>query len=203
MVESRFGGNGRFPISKAGEEFSAFEHKSMQRMIETTLAEFALACQPFSRLDTEIVRYETKPLFAAFAAPDDLIAVSAYDITIDHGSGRLLIALPCTSVEPMLGAASPDVAAASIDRDPRWREALQTSVIQASITLNVELAALEISVAELMVLAPGNIFEMPRPDTVIVEASGVPLFRGRWGRSGGKVAVSVEECLPRPADMVV
>src|SRR5260221_909222 len=185
MVESRFGGNGRFPVSKTSQEFSAFEQKSMRRVTETTLAEFALAWEPFQRIDPEIVRYETKPLFAAFAAPDDLLVLNAYNITIAHGSGRMLIALPCASIRPVLEQPATGTAVEPIKRDQRWSDALQTSVTQASITLNVELAGIEISVAELMTLVPGNIFEMPRPDTVIVEANGVPLFRGRWGRYGG------------------
>jgi len=53
-----------------------------------------------------------------------------------------------------------------------------------------------------MTLQPGNIFEMERPEIVTVESNGVALFRGRWGRYGGKVAVSVEECLSLPSDMV-
>jgi flagellar motor switch protein FliM len=38
---------------------------------------------------------------------------------------------------------------------------------------------------------------MDRPDTVVVEASGVPLFRGKWGRHGRKIAVRIEERLDK------
>ena len=47
---------------------------------------------------------------------------------------------------------------------------------------------------------PGNVFEMDRPETLIVEAGGVPLFRGRWGRHGRKIGVLIEERLASPAD---
>ena len=36
---------------------------------------------------------------------------------------------------------------------------------------------------------------MRRPESLVVEAAGVPLFRGRWGRHGRKIGVMVEERL--------
>ncbi len=46
-----------------------------------------------------------------------------------------------------------------------------------------------------MSLRPGNVFEIERPDTVTVEANGLPLFLGRWGRNGRRLAVRIEERL--------
>src|SRR5690348_16801512 len=45
IVESRFGGDGRFPITRNDREFSPFEQKSTRRVVGTTLEQFALAWQ--------------------------------------------------------------------------------------------------------------------------------------------------------------
>jgi flagellar motor switch protein FliM len=198
IVESRFGGNGRFPINMANREFTPFELKSMRRVVDTTLEQFVIAWEPIGRFEVEIVRHETNPQFAGFATADDLIMVSMFDITVDHGKGRLGIYVPYAGVEPLQDQLMSGIVADVVDHDLRWSEALKSSVAQAVITLNVELGKIPISVGDLVALRPGNVFEMDRPESLIVEASGVPLFRGRWGRHGRRIGVMVEERLSPP-----
>src|SRR5260370_28232539 len=60
MVESRFGGNGRFPVSKTSKEFSAFEQKSMRRVTVTTLPELPPDWDAPQRVDPVMRRHETR-----------------------------------------------------------------------------------------------------------------------------------------------
>jgi flagellar motor switch protein FliM len=200
IVESRFGGNGRFPINMANREFTAFELKSMRRVAETTLEQLVTAWQPVGRFEIEILRSETIPQFAGFATPEDLIIVSSFDITVEHGGGRVDIYAPYAAVEPLQDQLASGLVAEATDQDLRWSGTLRAGVAQAAITLNVELGKIEISVGDLLALRPGNVFEMDRPETLVVEASGVPLFRGRWGRHGRKIGVLIEERFAPPAD---
>jgi flagellar motor switch protein FliM len=201
IVESRFGGSSRFPARTANRDFTPFEQKSMRRVIEATLQQFALAWEPFGSFEPEIVRQETNPQFAGFATADDMIMVSTFEVQIDFGRGKLVTCIPYASVEPMHDALMSGIVEDSTDRDLRWSESLRTGVEQAAITLNVELGTIDISISELTSLQPGNVFEMDRPETLTVESNGVPLFRGRWGRYGRKIGVRIEERLPRPTDL--
>ncbi len=203
IVESRFGGSSRFPMTTANHDFTAFELKSMRRVVETTLEQFALAWEPFGTFEPDIVRHETNPQFAGFATADDMILVSAFDVRVDHGRGKLITCIPYQTVEPMHEELMSGIVEDSVDRDLRWSDALRSGIEQAAITLNVELGTIEISVAELTALQPGNVFEMDRPETLTVESGGVPLFRGRWGRHGRKIGVRIEERVIRQADPLV
>jgi flagellar motor switch protein FliM len=200
IVESRFGGDGRFPINMANREFTPFELKSMRRVVEATLEQLVIAWQTVGRFEVEILRSETIPQFAGFATADDLIIVSSFDITIEHSKGRFDIYVPYAGVEPLQHELSSGMVAEANDQDLRWSETLKTGVAQAAITLNVELGKIPISVGDLIALRPGNVFEMDRPKTLVVEASGVPLFRGRWGRHGRKIGVLIEERVASPGD---
>jgi flagellar motor switch protein FliM len=200
IVESRFGGNGRFPINLTNREFTPFELKSMRRVVETSLEQLTTAWEPVGRFEVEATRHETNPQFAGFATADDLIIVSMFDITVDHGRGRLGVYMPYAGVEPLQEQLMSGIVADVVDHDRRWSAALQGNVSRAPITLNVELGRIEISVGDLVALRPGNTFEMSRPQTLVVEASGVPLFRGRWGRHGDKIGILVEERLSPPAE---
>lgn len=195
IVESRFGGNGRFPINTANRDFTPFELKSMRRVIDMTLEQFVAAWEPVGQFELDAMRHETNPQFAGFAAAEDRILVSGFDIEVDHGRGRLAVFIPFAGVEPLQEQMTSGTVSDVVEQDLRWSERLKAGVAQAGITLNAELGKIEISIGELMALRPGNIFEMDKPDTIVVEAGGVPLFRGRWGRHGSKIGVLVEERL--------
>jgi len=195
IVESRFGGSGRFPVPLGNREFTPFELKSMRRVIEMTLQQYAMAWQPLGNYEADIVRQETNPQFAGFATTEDLILVCAFDVQIDFGRGRLMACIPFTSIEAINEELMAGIVEGSIEHDARWTEGLNTGIQNASITLNVELGNIEITIADLVALVPGAVFEMERPETLTVESGGVPLFRGRWGRVGRKVGIRVEERL--------
>lgn len=193
IVESRFGGNGRFPINNSNREFTPFELKSMRRVVETTLEQFSIAWEPLGRFEVDITRQESNPQFAGFATSDELIIVSTFDVTVDQGKGRLATFIPYSGIEPLQDQLTSGIVADAVDFDLHWSETLQQRVEQAAITLNVELGTIEISVGDLVALSPGNVFEMDRPEVLVVEASGIPLFRGRWGKHGRKIGILVEE----------
>ncbi|HWD58040.1 MAG TPA: FliM/FliN family flagellar motor switch protein [Stellaceae bacterium] len=193
LVESRFGGSGRFPASVTNREFTAFELKSMRRVVETALEQFIIAWEPLGRFEIGPLRHETNPQFAGFAHAEDQILASTFEVAVDQNKGKIAIYVPYAAIEPLQDQLMAGLVADVGDHDQRWSDTLRNSVQQASITLNVELGKIDISVGDLIGLRPGNVFEMDRPDSLVVEANGVPLFRGRWGRHGRKIGVLVEE----------
>jgi flagellar motor switch protein FliM len=200
IVESRFGGGGRLPLAAMpNRAFAPLEHRTMCRVVERLLHQWALAWQPVTGLAPQIVRHEVKPASAAIAAAADLVIVSTFAVTVANGGGELLIALPYTMLEPLydrlVGGAVTRAA-----RDPNWSEQLAAGIAQATTEVKVELATIEMTVRDFLNLRPGSVFEISRPDTVTVQSQGLPLFRGRWGRHGRKIAIRVEDRIMPAAD---
>jgi flagellar motor switch protein FliM len=197
IVESRFGGSGRLPIAAVpNREFAPIELHAMSRVVVRLLDQLAAAWRPVALIMPEIMRCETKPAFAAIAASTDLVIVNNFEVKVANGSGKLTIAIPYQLLHPLHDRLMAGNAERTIARDDAWSEDLRVGVGAAAMPLNVELAAIEMTVRDFLSLRPGSVFEIARPDSVTVQAHGMPLFRGRWGRYGHKIAVRVEARLP-------
>jgi flagellar motor switch protein FliM len=203
IVESRFGGDGRFPISSSNREFSAFEQKSASRVVQTVIEQLAVAWQPIASLEPRIVRHESNAQFVAIANPSEQVIVSTFEVQVGQGGGKLTVCIPYRMLEPLHERLISDAHKDAVEPDQRWNEVLTVGIGQAMTTLRVELTKLQVTVGDLLDLQPGSIFNIERPEIVTVEANGVPLFRGRWGKQGRRIAVRVEERLQPPADVFV
>jgi len=195
IIESRFGGNGRFSVVMERREFTPVEQRVMRRIVETALDQFVLAWNPITKFEPDIVRLEINPQFASVATASEVVIVSTFLAKIDNGRGKLMICIPYSTLEPLRDQLMSGVVADSVDQDRRWYELLKSGVEQATMPLRVELTQLEMSLGDLLAIRAGDIFEIDRPDFVTVEANGLPLFRGRWGKHGRKLAVRIEERL--------
>jgi flagellar motor switch protein FliM len=198
-VESRFGGNGRFPITKAQRDFTAVEHKVMARVTEIILEQFAGAWRRVADLHPDILRREFNPHFVGITAASEQIVTIAFQIKVDNGEGTLTLAIPVAMLGPLNEQLMSSVASDPAEPDGMWFEQLKAGVEQVVMPLRVELAEIEMSVHDLLELSPGDVFEIERPQSVVIEAKGVPLFRGRWGRFGPKSAVRIDGAI-KPAD---
>lgn len=199
IIESRFGGDGRFPITISNRELSPLEQKSASRLAQSAIEQLAAAWQPIADLQPRIVRHEPLRRPIAIAHPGEQVIVSVFDMRVGQGGGKLTLCIPYPMLEPLHDRLVSGTDEGAVDPDPRWQEALVLGIGQATMTLRVELTKLKVTVAELMALRPGSIFDIDRPENVTVEANGVPLFRGVWGKHGRKIGVKVEERLEAAA----
>jgi flagellar motor switch protein FliM len=202
VVESRFGGDGRFPIAIGNRELSSFEQKSAQRSAQAVIDQLAAAWQPIADLEPRIVRHEPNAQLVSLCHSAEQVIVSAFEVTVGQGGGKLTICIPYQMLEPLHEQLVSEIAKEPADIDPRWDEALRVGVGEAGMVLTVELAELQVTLGDLLDLRVGSTFAIDVPQSVAVEANGVPLFRGRWGKHGRKVGVRVEERLPGAAMIV-
>jgi len=196
IVESRFGGNGRLPLAAIpNREFAPLEYRAIRLVVERLLEQLAAAWEPVAAFVPEVVRHEVKPAFAAIAGPTDLVFVNNFAVTVANSGGTLRVAIPYLLLEPLHERLAATNAVKRDPRDPRWSQQIRTGIGGATTEINVEFAAIEMTVGDFLNLRPGNVFEIARPDSVTVQSHGLPLFRGRWGSHGRKIAVRIEQRL--------
>lgn len=195
IVESRFGGNGRFPLARKECGFSPFERQLFGRFVDQIADQLARAWQPVARLEPVIERQEAVAQFAAGGGPGERLLVSTFDVRIGQGSGRLALCMPRSMLEPLRELLAGDTKPKSAEPEPGWEKALAREVGRATLRLRVELVKLPMTLGEVLALRPGAILDIDRPESVTVEANATPLFRGRWGKHGRKIGIKVEERL--------
>jgi flagellar motor switch protein FliM len=192
-VESRFGGNGRFPVTKTQRDFTTVEQKVMSRVTEIVLDQFVAAWHRVADLQPEVLRHEFNPQFAGITGAGEQVVTITFRIKVDNGEGALTLAIPSAMLGPVQDQlTSSSMASETAEPDRHWFEQLRAGIEQVVMPLRVELTEFEMSLQELLELRPGDVFEIARPDIVTIEGEGVPLFRGRWGRHGAKSAVRIE-----------
>ena len=59
------------------------------------------------------------------------------------------------------------------------------------------LLEMEMSLADILKLKPGDIIPIDMPNTVVLEAEEIPLFRGTMGVSRGNTAVKITDRVKR------
>jgi flagellar motor switch protein FliM len=193
IVESRFGGNGRFPVSKWQRDFTTVEIKVMNRVIELLLEQFAGAWQRIIDLEPEVQRYEFNPQFAGITTAGELVIATTFKVRVDNGEGTLTVCIPTAMLAPVHDELMSGIASDPGEPDRHWFDQLKAGIEEVVMPIRVELTSIEMTVSDLIELRAGDVFEIERPQSVVIEAEGIPLFRGRWGRYGRKSAVRIED----------
>ncbi len=193
LVDNFFGGNGQYPEKPEGREFTATELRMVRLTLDQILTDLEHAWAPVMPIELDYVATESNPHFANIVSPSEVVVVTALDIEVAGGGGSFHIAYPYSMLEPIretLDAPAPSDAA---DRDERWARALQNEIETAEVEVCSMLTQTEISLMELSRLRAGDVIPVEIPETVFATVGGIPVFRGKFGTSGGNLALKVIE----------
>ena len=80
VVDSLFGGDGRFHTRVEGREFTQTEHRIIQKLLEVLFQSYAKSWEPVYKLDFEFLRSEVNPQFANIATPNEVVVVTTFEV---------------------------------------------------------------------------------------------------------------------------
>ncbi|MDR3417526.1 MAG: flagellar motor switch protein FliM [Nevskia sp.] len=197
VVESFFGGDGRYATKIEGREFTPTETRVIQLLIRQAFADLQEAWQPVMQLEFEYIQSEVNPHFANIVAPSEIVVVSKFRIELEGGAGDLHVTMPYSMIEPIRDQLDAGVQSDRIDKDERWTLALREQIRDAEIDLDSELLRMTMSLRELVNLKPGDIIPINMPKQVELSVDRLPLFRGSFGVNNGHNAVRINEIVRR------
>ncbi|AUL47363.1 flagellar motor switch protein [Bordetella trematum] len=196
VIDSLFGGDGRYHTRVEGRDFTTTEQRIIRRLLNLTLESYGKSWEPVYPIEFEYVRSEMHTKFASITGNNEVVVVSSFHIEFGATGGDLNICLPYSMIEPvrdLLTRPLQDTALEEVDQ--RWAQQLSRQVRSADIDLVAEFGRIPATIGMLMNLKPGDVLPLDIPQTLTAHVDGVPLMECGYGVFNGRYALRVQNML--------
>lgn len=199
LLQVSCGGAARGMAALPTREFSPVEVRLIERLASRILDELAVAWEPIATVGCSLVQVETMPLFAAVAAPEELVVHADLSVVVSGlAPSTLTLVIPNAALDPIRARLRTVRAAedgTTLSPDARWMAAMQARLLEVPVEVAVELGTARITVSRLLELALGDVIplDVGREGPVVVRVAGEPQLYGAPGVQGGNNAVRIIE----------
>ena len=190
LVDNFFGGDGRHAKIE-GREFTPTELRVVQMVLDQAFIDLREAWKAVKPIDFEYINSEVNPSMANIVSPSEVVVVSTFHVELDGGGGELHITMPYSMVEPIREILDAGLQTDTDERDDRWVRALREDVMAAEVDLECDLVQREVSLRDIVDLRAGDVIPINMPETSVLTANGVPMFRVSLGRVKENLALKV------------
>ena len=191
IVDNFFGGDGRYFTKIEGREFTPTELRVVRMVLDQAFSDLEDAWAPVLPVEFEYLNSEVNPQFANIVSPSEVVVVSRFHVELEGGGGDFHVTIPYTNIEPIREQLAAGVQSDRNEVDERWTRSLREEMKSAQVELSALLTQVDISLKDLRRLKAGDIIPVELPESVTVFAEDVPVFRGRYGASGGNSAIKL------------
>ncbi len=183
LVDNFFGGDGRHAKIE-GREFTPTEVRVVQLVLSQVFNDMIEAWAPVMKLEFEYVGSEVNPAMANIVSPSEVVVVSTFHIDLH-------LTFPYSMIEPIREVLDAGVQSDVDDVDERWQQSLREDIMDARVPVHGTLVERDISLREVAALKAGDVIPVDLPEEFILQANGVPVFRGKMGISNENLAVKI------------
>lgn len=195
VIDSLFGGIGKFHTRIEGRDFSPTELRVILRLIEVITAEYKKAWMGVYPVELEYQRSEMQPQFASIATPSEIVVATSFTLEIGETTGTVHFCIPYSTLEPIRDTLYSTVQGDSAEPDRRWVNLLKHQIQSAEVELVAELAHARATVEQLLAFKPGDFIELDLDPMIKTKVSGVPVFDAHYGTSNNRYAIKIDRLL--------
>jgi len=192
FIDRLLGGSGdSIPPVRA---LTGIERGLMERILARCCAELNAVWSPVFPLSFQLQSIEANPELARVVEPNEMILIITIEIRMNQIAGHLNLCLPYVVMEPALNRLSQGASPRrAVTRVPQAREALERSMEACSLSVDVDLAHLDVSFRELLELQRGDVltFTPLSESGACASMQDVARLEGKPGRSRGQWAFQV------------
>ena len=160
VIDSLFGGSGKFHTRIEGRDFSPTEQRVINRMVEVISEEYKKAWKGVYPLELAYQRSEMQPQFANIATPSEIVVSTSFTLEIGDLTGSLHICIPYSTLEPIRDLLYSTSQGDSMEVDRRWVKLLSQEIQAAEVELVAELATTGATIERLLTMKVGEFIEL-------------------------------------------
>ena len=195
VIDTLYGGAGKYQTRIEGRDFSATEQRVINRLVEVISQEYAKAWKGIYPLELVYQRSEMQPQFANIATPSEIVISTSFRLEIGEMVGAIHFCLPYAALEPVREVLYSSTQGDSTEVDRRWVDVLTREIQAAEVTLVAELAKADATIEQLMAMKAGDFIELERKSQIQATVDGVPIFSCHYGTHSAKYAIRIDASL--------
>jgi len=195
VIDTLYGGIGKFQTRIEGRDFSATEQRVINRLLDVITDEYKKAWKGIYPLELDYQRSEMQPQFANIATPSEIVVSTSFQLEIGEITGAIYFCMPYATLEPIRDVLYSSTQGDSIEVDRRWVNVLTQEIQAAEVVLVAELARADTTIEQLLAMKPGDFIELERQQRIEATVDGVPLFECQYGTHNAKYAIRIDTCL--------
>lgn len=195
VVDTMFGGDGRFHTRVEGREFTQTEHRIIQNILAAVFEAYTKAWEPVYPLEFEFVRSEMNPQFANIATPNELVVVSTFEIDFNEVGGAVNICLPYSMIQPIRELLFSAMQGDHLSEDQNWNNLMAKQIKSAEVELVAVLGEVNLTVEELMKIRVGDVIPMVVKENIEALVNNVPVMECKYGVFNNQYSIRVEKIL--------
>ena len=195
VIDTLYGGAGKYQTRIEGREFSATEQRVINRLLDVISGEYKKAWHGIYPLELDYQRSEMQPQFANIATPSEIVVSTAFQLEIGDIAGVIHVCIPYSTLEPIRDVLYSTIQGDSSEPDRRWVNLLKQQIQAAEVELVAELATARATVEQLLSFKPGDFVELDLNPVIQAKVDGVPVCDCHYGTSNGHYAIKIDQLL--------
>lgn len=194
VVDRLLGGGGALSQNAPMRPLTDIEWRMLTRMTDRVAAALRSAWSDVCDLTTKVTRVGSHPHAVPFVAPEAMVVLVSFDVSLGDAAGMLNLCLPSRMLTSLEGRLS----AACHKRPPGTERGMtvadQIGARQSGVELIVELASTRLTAEEVTNLAVGDVIvtNCDHGQPLSVRVDGDPRFTGFAGLVKGRKAVRID-----------
>ena len=195
IIDTLYGGVGKYPTRIEGRDFSPTEQRVINRLVEVICTEYHKAWKGVYPLQLEYQRSEMQPQFANIATPSEIVVATSFHLEIGEIAGSVHFCIPYATLEPIRDVLYSTTQGDSMEVDRRWVNVLTHEIQAAEVTLVAELARADTTIEQLLSMRAGDFIELEREPRIKASIDNIPVFECQYGTHNAKYAIKVDSIL--------
>ncbi len=200
VVDSLFGGDGRFLTKSEGREFTHTEQRIIRRLLSLALESYAEGWKSVYPVELEFQRSEMQVKFTNITnTANELVVNTTFHLEVGAFGSDFHICMPYSMIEPIRDLLSGPLQKKDAEEDRYRMQQLAGEVKQSSVRLVADFTRISSTLDRVQRLAVGDVLPIELPKEITARVDDVPVLQCGFGSLNDRKALRVTRVIDHVA----